>query len=222
MNTPYRHLLLGILVLTLFSCGTTGPTIDKRIPERSQPAPTYDTQDVLLERIQKLEKKLSKSPGDSELMLQLAALYQDVGQFDKALSYMETIDQAGPASDPRLYGSMANIYASRDQHSKSLAYYKKFRAAVSDSSPTAKKIDDEIAQQEFIIQKKSNPDNINLRPFPSPINTDNSEYLPQWTLDESQVIFTRRLHGQEDLIAGTWDGEKYTTEAISELNGPLN
>jgi len=222
MTSTHPIYVISAIILILMSCGSQKTSLEPKLPERSQPSPTYDTDEVLEERIQRLEQKLEKSPGDEHLQLQLAALHQDLGQIDEALAYMESLSESGYAEDPRLYGSMASIYASRDEHEKALDNYQKFRIELPDSTDVAMKVDDKIAQQKFIIEQLGNSDDINLRPFPAPINTPNSEYLPQFTIDESKMIFTRRIHGQEDLVEGVWDGDKYVTTAISELNGPLN
>ena len=206
----------------MMSCKTQQTTLDSKLPERKHSSPVYDTDEELMKRVVRFEKELAKDPDNLEIQLQLAALNQDLGRTDEALRYMISLDEAGYKDDPRLYGSMANIYANRAEHNQALAYFKKFRANAPDSEELIKSIDEKIAQQEFIIEQKSNPDIIDLRPLPSPVNTSNSEYLPQFTLDERTVIFTRRIHGQEDLVEGTWDGVKYKTQAISELNGPLN
>jgi len=211
-----------VLAILSVSCATQGPEMKTKLPERQQSSPKYDTDQELIYRITKLEKQLSKQPDNQEIQLELAALNQDLGRTEKALFYMEALDRAGYDQDPRLYGSMASIYADNGAHEKALSYLQKFRSTAPESAELYSKIDARIAQQEFIIQNMNDADVINLRPFPAPINTDNSEYLPQFTLDERTVIFTRRLHGQEDLIEGTWDGTSYTTSAISELNGPLN
>jgi len=195
MTSTHPIYVISAIILILMSCGSQKTSLEPKLPERSQPSPTYDTDEVLEERIQRLEQKLEKSPGDEHLQLQLAALHQDLGQIDEALAYMESLSESG---------------------------YQKFRIELPDSTDVAMKVDDKIAQQKFIIEQLANSDDINLRPFPAPINTPNSEYLPQFTIDESKMIFTRRIHGQEDLVEGVWDGDKYVTTAISELNGPLN
>jgi len=222
MNNTYPINAVAIFLLLLMSCGSQKTTLDSKLPERSQPSPKYDTDQELNSRVIQLEKELEKNQGNHEIQLQLAALYQDLGSTDKALEYMIALDQAGYDQDPRLFGSIANIYASRDEHKNALEYFQKFREHLPDSLDVASRVDEKITQQKFIIDKKANSDDINLKPFPSPINSSNSEYLPQWTIDESKVIFTRRLHGQEDLIEGIWDGKKYVTQAMTELNGPLN
>ena len=222
MNSTPHIYAVSIIMLVVVSCSTQQTAVNSKLPEKKQPSPVYDTDDVLLAKVEKLEKELEKNPTDQQLQLQLAALHQDLGQTEQALSYMESLSESGYNEDPRLYGSMASLYASRDEHEKALKNYQKFRSELPESSEVATKVDEKIAQQIFILEQKADPADINLRPLPSPINTSNSEYLPQWSLDEETVIFTRRLHGQEDLIEGTWDGDRYVTKAISELNSPLN
>ena len=222
MNRSTLWYCLLYTAIMMSSCATKGPVLDTKLPERSQASPVYDTDAELIKRIKKLEGELAKQPNNHDIQVQLAALHQDLGQIDEALTYMEGLSDAGYDADPRLFGSMANIYADRDQHADALTYYQKFKATVMPGSEVAAKIGQRIEQQKFIIAAKANPDDINLRPFPSPINTDNSEYLPQWSLDEGTVIFTRRIHGQEDLVEGKWDGERYRTSPLSDLNGPLN
>jgi len=67
-----------------------------------------------------------------------------------------------------------------------------------------------------------NQSDINVRPFGKKINTSNSEYLPQFTLDDETFIFTRRVFDQEDLFIATKSEDGYETEAMDEVNTLLN
>jgi len=218
--------LLGSLALiNLFftQCATTTATTkQQRIPTQDTNVPRYQTNDELIKQIAALEKKLQKSPDDIQLLLRIASLSQDVKDYDKALVHMERLKELNYTEDPRLYGSLATIYKSKEDFISAKENYKIFRSLLPPTSSTVAKVDREIEELDFIIQTLASPYEINVQALDPIINTNNSEYLPQFTMDGSSFIFTRRFFNQEDLFLASRSEDGYTTEAIEEVNTLLN
>ncbi len=214
---------LFIIVLLLAACGSTAPSPGSaRLPQTKQQVPQYETDNDLKKKIKRLTAALSKSPEDTKLLLQLAGLHQEVKEYDQAMIYMEKLKAKGYVEDPRLYGSLAAMYVRSENFEQALENFKMFKSLLPPSSETLPKVEKEIERIEYVILLQSNPSNIDLRPFGDKINTKNSEYLPQFTMDESTFIFTRRFFDQEDLFVANKTADGYITEPMKEINSLLN
>lgn len=211
------------IILFSLGCSSTSPQAPQsRIPKTKQQVPGYETDEDLKRKIVKLEKDLVKKNHDTAILMQLASLHQEINEEDQALSYMKQLKEMGFKEDPRLYGSLASIYKKREDFVEAIDNYKIFKSLLSPGSPTIPKIDKEIEQLTFVVTSLENQSDINLRPFGDAINTNNSEYLPQFTMDNETFIFTRRFFNQEDLFIATKTASGYETEAIEEVNTLLN
>lgn len=205
------------------SCASTSPKeTQSRLPKTKQQVPDYETDEDLKRKIVKLEKDLAKNNSDTGVLMQLASLHQEINEQDKALVYMERLKDMDFRDDPRLYGSLASIYKKRENYAQAIESYKTFKSLAPPGSSVIPKIDKEIEQLNFVITSLAEQSNINLRRFGDVINTENSEYLPQFTLDDKTFIFTRRFFNQEDLFIATKTEVGYETEAIEEVNTLLN
>lgn len=218
------HLCFLIYILVVaYSCGSTAPQEPQsRIPKTKQQVPDYETDEDLKRKIVKLEKDLTKNSNDTEVLMQLASLHQEINEEDEALAYMEQLKAMDFKDDPRLYGSLASIYKKRENFSEAIENYKTFKSLVPSESSVVPKIDKEIEQLNFVIASLEDQSDINLRRFGDVINTENSEYLPQFTIDDETFIFTRRFFNQEDLFIAIKTESGYETAAIEEINTLLN
>ncbi len=216
------HLCFWVYILLIAVGCASSSEPQSRLPKTNQQVPDYETDEDLKRKIVKLEKDLAKNSNDTAILMQLASLHQEIQEEDKALSYMEQLKDMGFKDDPRLYGSLASIYKKREDFPAAKDNYKTFKSLLPPGSPTIPKIDKEIEQLNFVLASLENQSNINLRPFGDAINTDNSEYLPQFTLDDATFIFTRRFFNQEDLFIATRTEAGYETEAIEEVNTLMN
>ena len=207
------------LTSTLFTfCGTTEQMPQGKLPPSKTQTPRYETDEALEQKIVTLETKLINHPEDTNLLLQIASLHHELDQKEKALTYLEKMRDLGFSDEPRVYGTMGSIYRDLGAFAKAKESYITFKELLPPDSRTASKVAEEIQELEFIITSMESPYVINPRPFGNQINTNNSEYLPQFTMDDSMFIFTRRFFNQEDLFTATLTADGYKTEAIEELN----
>ncbi len=222
--TPSKilFLALSLSLWILFGCATPQTAPQSRIPETKTQVPKYETDEGLKGKIANLERELLNNINNTSILLQLSTLKMDVKDFDGALRHMEHLKTMEFVEEPRLYGSLANIYKNRKEYKKAKENFLIFKSLISPKSSTIKKIDQEIKQLNFIIESLANQYEINLRPFSSDINTENSEYLPQFTMDDLTIIFTRRFFNQEDLFIATKTDSGYRVEPLEEINTLLN
>lgn len=209
-----------IILIAILGIGCTTVQIEPqpRIPETNAQSPKYQTDESILKRIGQLEERLRDQPDHIATLLELSGLYQDIGDKKNALIYMEQLKALGFVDDPRLYGSLGKIYKREGRYQQALINFRLFKSLLPESSPTILKVDQEIRQLEFIIQSLDSPKDIQLKPLGKSINTDSYEYLPQFTMDNSTLIFTRRFFGQEDLFEARFNDTVYEVTPLEEIN----
>ena len=207
-----------VVFILIISCSTTTKLPETRIPQTKTQSPAYKTSQDLVNEAKELEKQLLLNPDDQDVMLRLAGIYQELDQFENALYYLERLKDMNYEDDPRLYGSLGIIYKSQERYEEAISSYQTFKTLIPEDAPIQTKIDEEITQLRFIINSLQNPHAIVLTPMSTRINTGSYEYLPQFTMDKSTIIFTRRFFEQEDLFEAVLNDSDYTVNPIEEIN----
>ena len=172
--------------------------------------------------IQRLSRELEQDPDNESIMLQLATLYLDNKNFAKAKGLLIRLSQSPEVADIRVYSSLAQLFFQEGEYDSSLVQYQQFLSHLKPNSPTYIRTQERIEQVNFHIDAFSNSFSINPEPLPPPINSPASEYLPQFSIDEENLVFTRRWYGQEDLFQGIRKDTSYSVEGMEVLNTPLN
>ena len=215
---------LVFLVFLAFSCSTTNTTAqDNQRQKRSvKNSPQLTDYSHEVEQIEDLKTELAKDPDNVNLMLELATLYMDTKMIGEAKELLITLSALPQAPDNRVYATLAQIHYRDGEYQLSLNQYQKFLTTLDPNSPTYKKTEVRIEQTRFNLEVLSNPYPITPLPLPLPINSAASEYLPQFTLDQENIVFTRRWYGQEDIFVAKRQSDKYEVTGLKELNTPLN
>ena len=213
---PFLIIIIG--AICFLSCSSSETVTTGKLPPSTAQSPRYQTDEVLAQRIDVLKRQLTATPNDENILLEIASLHQELNQDSIALSYMVQLKELDFRKDPRLYGSMAQIYRNQEEFANAKEHYEYFRELLPNNSATIQKIDHEIEELDFIIRSLAKPFDIRARPFSTDVNTQSSEYLPQFTMDDSVIIFTRRFFDQEDLFIATKSEDGFTVNAIDELN----
>ena len=207
-----------ILLITVSGCSTTSTAPQSRIPPTKSSAPRFTTSERLKKEIEILESQRIEDPENQEILLRLASLYVEVKNDSLALERMLTLKNLGFEKDPRMYGSMASIYKRSKKYDLAIEHFLIFKELFPVESPTVEKINAELEQLNFIVTALKNSEEFELRPFGKSINTRNLEYLPQFTMDDSTIIFTRRFFEQEDLFVARLGLNGYSVEPLEEIN----
>lgn len=218
----FKTFLYLFVCFLISSCASAVVEKQPRIPETKNQSPQYQTDEALKKEIVRLEEQLGKNPGNSEIELKLSTLHYEVGNHEQAMKYMELLAGKNYNQEPRIYSALSELYKKDKAYAKSLSSLQTFKTLLRPDSKTHESVDRDIAELEFIIESVSNPFAINLRPLDKTINTHNSEYLAQFTIDEATLFFTRRYQDQEDLFQAKKTSEGYTVTPLETINTELN
>ena len=217
MSESFKNVFFFFLII-LVACQSQQPLVTSRIPPTKTQNPAYETDEELILKAEQLEKRLLEEPQSNDLRIQLAGIYQELELNDKALHHLEILKNIGYQEEPRLYGSLGQIYKSKGQYELALDSYRQFRSLVNQEGTTGQKIQSEIDHLNFIIETLSQKYELKLESLGTAVNTRNHEYLPQMTMDKETIIFTRRFFNQEDLFQAKNISGAYEVTPLEEIN----
>jgi len=215
-------LLATTSVLLLISCATPEPTSRGSRPHHDSTAPDYVTDEQLGREIESLQEQVLKNSNDTLALIKLAGIYIDLKDNTNAIKTLEKLKALEFTSNPKVYASLGQLYDKEGEYGKARENYILFKGLVKSNASLVSKTDVLIEKLDFKIHALQNPYNITLHQLSSDINTGDSEYLSQFTLDAEQVIFTRRFNNQEDLFLAQKTDEGYDISPIEAVNTPLN
>lgn len=218
----YVCIIFSVLfTLIICSCKSTPePQIRRRIPTTKTDAPRSND-DALLLKTTKWEKELSKDPENVQLLLLLAKAYVDLAMEDKAISSLERLVILNYNDEPRVFSTLGLLYRNRKDFKKSRQFYQTYFNRIDQSHSHFSQTSQIISELDYVISELEKKEIILFEPMTA-LNSEDQEYLPQFTIDESSIIFTRRWYGQEDLMYAQKKGETYQVDIIDELSTMQN
>jgi outer membrane protein OmpA-like peptidoglycan-associated protein/tetratricopeptide (TPR) repeat protein len=175
------------------------------------------------EALKNFDKVLKKQPLFLEAKLRKAGLFYDVKDFANAQKLIEEVVRQDSNYDGEMYYAAALCAIMQKDYVHASQHYTQYlKRAVGLQEDKIKKIKHEIAVCDFRIDAYLHPKPFGPKPIEGFINTDDLEYLPSLSIDGTQMVFTRRIDGQEDLFVSirnkdTW-GIPTPLESINTLD----
>lgn len=111
-------------------------------------------------------------------------------EHEKAIGYLEKV-QLNESQNPRIMYHMAEAYALVYKFDEAIAYYKKYLAQ-NPNSKEGKGVDQRIERCKNGKDFLKTPANVIITNLGSSINTDDAEYVPVISADESVMTYTYR------------------------------
>jgi outer membrane protein OmpA-like peptidoglycan-associated protein len=212
-------LFLVFQLLIILSCGSAKTTTN---PSKNAVDKAYHQ----LQRGQYVEAEksfvslLNNHATSPKVVLGLIRVYTDTQQPNKAIDLLQrSIDN----SDSPIYHSvLGSIY--RDKGELTLAYdeYKLYQSGISPENENYTRVQKQLDQLTYALSLLAHPAELNIQPLSSDINTKNSEYQPRFTFDQSTIVFTRKIRGQEDIYAAVQQDTSLSVDPIDVINTPYN
>ncbi len=169
------------------------------------------------------QKTIDKEPDFIPAYYQLANIFYKRNNFDKSEFYYKKSLQIDSAFNNQVYYSLAVVLEKQNKLGEALDFYKKFLTKSNKKGDLENKSRLKIKNLPFRIYAMSHPVSFDPQPVSNNINTENNEYLPVLTGDNSKMIFTRRIGNQEDFYVSTKKNGKWQkAKPLTELNTPGN
>lgn len=164
-----------------------------------------------------LLKELDQNANDNGFLLKIATVCMELKLDDEAIEYLERLDSLGYRDEPLIYSSLGKLYRDKKEYQEALSSYRKYLEFLDPKHPHYIRTMDILSELEFIEKELSKSEQIVFEPVED-VNSSDQEYLPQFTLDGSSIIFTRRWYGQEDLMHASKNDSGYQIRIIDELS----
>ena len=209
-----------IIILTLTAMGahsqTEYSTNNKKAIKSYQEAETLIRQRQFNHALIELSKSVEKDPLFVEGYLKMAGIFRTLADFQNAANYYQKAVDARPNHklNRGAYLYLGDHYFYEGEYSKSKSLTESYLSYNNLKPKNEKRARFILANVEFAITGVNNPVDFNPVPLPSPLNMYRLQYFPVLTVDNNQIIFTRRLgtdpRHDEDIytsyrnVAGNW------------------
>lgn len=175
--------------------------------------------------IQLLEKAVDKAPAFVEAHVRLGAIYRAVGQYEKALRHLEQAREVnkGEQAQPQALFSLGELYWQLGRYEEAEELMKAFLALNPRQKPLLDIATNIVEDAAFAKEQLKNPLPFKPEPLPETINANELQYFPVLTVDQQNLIFTRRISSapqhDEDLMISRRDeqGNWLPAESISPV-----
>ncbi|MDF1672581.1 MAG: OmpA family protein, partial [Vicingaceae bacterium] len=174
------------------------------------------------------------NPNNAELNAKIGDCYMHSSDKSKATQYFKKAHQLSKDLDGYYYFMMAKSYHFNNDFDEAIKYYKLSKTTKSKiDTETASKSDKKIKECTYAKQLVATPINVEIKSLSEAINSENEEYVPVITADESEIFFTSRrpntTGGQidagiadyyEDIYYSTLENDKWTD--AKNMGNPVN
>lgn len=175
------------------------------------------------EKYKQIQELTARYPNFVDGHMEKAVAAYDLQLYDAAYQAIQKAIQLHPSYQSRMYYIAATIARKKGALSDEqdmLQQYSTFKLSPKKQEKTQKRLS--IIQELLQLQAASEP--IELISVGAQINaTETAEYKPVVSINDSLMIFTRRVNGQEDFYESRYDnGAWQEAKPIKSLNTPGN
>ncbi|MDF1697076.1 MAG: OmpA family protein [Saprospiraceae bacterium] len=167
-------------------------------------------------------KVLKKYPTFLDARLRKAGMLHNQKKYESSANEFKKAIELDPEYDPQMYFSLAIVQRDLDRYDLAAESFQQYINRASKSNRKERAI--EYRDQALFIHKaKENPVPFNPEKMDGGISSSYSEYVPLMNIEGNQMVFTRKVNGQEDFYsAHIENGEVVNVKELTSLNTPLN
>lgn len=178
--------------------------------------------------LEEINKAIERSPNFLEAHTLLGYIYLDLNNVESAKSSFKKAVEIDPQKIPNNLYFLGELYLKDGEYQLSKQYFDDYIKTNPSDDRLLARSQRSLSKAEFGIKAMSNPIEFEPQNLGPEINTQYAEYFPCLTVDESTIIFTRRLpfpeapQGfNEDFFISTKNKEDEWSLA-SNLGSPIN
>ncbi len=174
------------------------------------------------------------NPNNAELNAKIGDCYMHSSDKSKATEYFKKAYLLSKDLDGYYYFMMAKSYHFNNDFDEAIKYYKLSKTTKSKiDTEIPSKSDKKVKECTYAKQLVATPINVEIKSLSEAINSENEEYVPVITADESEIFFTSRrpntTGGQidggladyyEDIYYSTLENDKWTD--AKNMGKPVN
>ena len=143
--------------------------------------------------------------------------------FEQAEVGFEKVVQLDPAYQKKVLYVLGKAEMKLEKYKEGINHFEQFLNSGSKNETLLLKAEKYLTTCKFSLTSKGNPVPYKPQNLGDKINTTNAEYLPSLTADESILIYTERIRGQEDFyISEKKDSVWQAGKPMDDINTDLN
>ena len=142
-----------------------------------------------------LEQAVAKAPEFSEAHIRLGTIYRALGEYDKALMHLERASEVTKKGelDAQALFSLGELYWQLGRYDEAEEHMKAFLSQNPKQRPLVNIANNIVEDAAFAKEQLKNPLPFTPEPLPETVNAHELQYFPVLTVDQKNLIFTRRI-----------------------------
>lgn len=226
VNIGLLCLWLGLLLGSAHVSGQAYKTL-KTVPSKAanhyNKAMSLQRGGELRQAISELDNALKVAPDFMDALVLQASLSGAIGRFEQAITGFKKAIDLDPEYSPRLYYELALNEFDFERYDDAAKNVKRYLAAAPDNDPRRDRGERLLANARFAAEAVKDPKPFVPENLGPSINTAGDEYLPSFTADGEQLIFTARVQNQEDFFyTRKVDGAWLPRQPLQDINTSNN
>ncbi len=173
--------------------------------------------------LEEFSKALKAAPNFIDAQIQWAALKYHLEDYGAAEAGFEKVLAIDPAYSPKVVYVLGLAELKQDKGLEGIKHLEEYVASKPNNKSLLAKAEQKIKQESFIIYAKANPVPFKPQSLGNLLNTKDREMLPSLVADESSLVFTRLVRGQEDFyMSKKVDNIWQKAIPLTDINTPDN
>lgn len=215
---------LGLSTIMLGQEVVTRKTLNKKLKKTYRKGLQAMRSNDTKEAIKQFDKLLKKEPMFVELYLRKGSIHFNEGKLEEAKKEFLHAISLAPEYDKEMYYSAAQVLMANRDYDQAAYHFEAYLDRKPEKEKRRKRAERLWQNAVFAAEATKHPVPFDPQKLSSSINTDYSEYNPMMSIDGEELVFTRRIGGQEDFFESTLDTTNSYLEAtaVDDLNTPTN
>ena len=228
-NRIFTFLVFALLTLNGYTTQVIGQTyVTKKnakgkVQKVFYRANQYKNNKLFDKAIKDFETVIKLEPNFIDAHYQLASIYFNKKNYPLAKQGLTKVLSIDPNYKTATYFYLGLAHWETDDYENAAKNFEYFLQSDNKSKRLRAKAETYFKNSQFAAGAVKNPVPFNPKPLAKTVNTLSPEYLPSITAEEDQLVFTRRIRGDEDVfISKKRDGEWLEPTPLSGINTPEN
>ncbi len=184
--------------------------LSEKLLKLYQDALKFSKQGKTKDALKNYDKLLKQEPRFLEAKLRKAGLAYDVNDFSGARKLFDEVIITDSQYDADMYYAAGLCSKNLKDYAATSKYFSQYLENKKNVDEAfAKKVKREISESDFRVNAYKTPKPFIIKPVEGFVNTSDLEYLPSITIDGKQMVFTRRISGQEDLYVSNKNADAW-------------
>ena len=168
-------------------------------------------------------KALKAAPDFIDAQIQWSSIKHYIKDYAAAEKGFEKVMAIDPTYSPKVVYVLGLAELNQGKSAEGIEHLKQYIASEPKNKILLTKAKRRVAEESFSAEAKANPVPFEPKSLGNLVNTTDQEYLPSLTADESVLVFTKKIRGQEDFyISKKVDNIWQEGIPLTDVNTPNN